>query len=62
LQHTQANTFEEVAAQSKAHGKAMFEAGDAEHLNAMKEMQVLMQTPGAMQEWFEAKKAEFDAL
>ncbi len=58
----QANTFEEIAAQSKAHGKAMFEAGDAEHLKAMKDMQVLMQTPEAMQEWFSAKKAEFDAL
>jgi len=53
------NTFEELANQSKAHGKEMFDQKDAAHLLAMVAMQELMQKPNAMQEWF---KQEFDAL
>ena len=53
------NTFEELANQSKAHGKEMFDQKDAAHLVAMAAMQELMQKPNAMQEWF---KQEFDAL
>lgn len=55
-------TFEELAEQAKQHGMEMFQKGDAIHLKAMQEMQVLMQTPNAMQEWFEARKKEFEAL
>lgn len=58
----QANTFEEIAELSKKHGMEMFQSSDKEHLNAMKEMQELMKTPGAMQEWFENKRKEFEAL
>jgi len=57
-----AETFEEMAAQSKKHGMEMFQAGDEEHLKAMNEMQELMQSPDAMKEWFENKRKEFDAL
>lgn len=57
-----ADTFEEIAAQSKAHGNEMFRKGDTAHLKAMGKMQELMKTPEAMQNWFASKKAEFDAL
>jgi len=57
-----AASFEEIAAMSKEHGKEMFQAGDAAHLEAMNAMRELMHTPNAMQEWFEAKRKEFDAL
>ena len=58
----QANSFEEIAEMSKQHGMEMFQQQDAVHLKAMNEIQQMMQTPGAMQEWFENKKKEFDAL
>lgn len=57
-----ANSFEEVAEMSKQHGAEMFKANDEAHLKAMRAMQELMQTPEAMQEWFETKKKEFAAL
>ena len=57
-----ANTFEEMAELSKQHGMEMFQAGDQAHLTAMGEMKKLMQTPGAMEEWFGNKRKEFDAL
>lgn len=57
-----AGTFEEMAELSKAHGMEMMQKGDALHLAAMNDMRELMKTPGAMKEWFEAKRREFDAL
>ncbi len=57
-----ANTFEEMAEQSKQHGTEMFQKGDAAHLEAMNKMRELMKTPNAMQEWFANKKKEFDGL
>lgn len=57
-----ANTFEEMAEQSKAHGMRMFQAGDEAHLQAMKEMQELMQSPDAMSQWFEDKRKLFNSL
>ena len=56
-----ANTFEEMAELSKAHGMEMFQQGDAAHLKVMADMAQLMQDPIAMMKWFEAKKAEFEA-
>ena len=47
---------------SKQHGMDMFQKGDAAHLKAMEEMQGLMSDPHAMQEWFEGKRQEFEAL
>ncbi len=58
----QANTFEELAEQSKLHGMEMFQKGDEPHLQVMNEMKDLMMNPQAMQEWIEKKKQEFDAL
>lgn len=57
-----ADSFEEIAEQSKNHGREMLERGDEAHHRAMKNMKELMADPDAMQKWFEMKKAAFDAL
>ena len=57
-----ANTFEEIAELSKAHGMEMFQKQDKEHLEAMNKIQELMKAPEAMAEWFENKRKEFEAL
>ena len=57
-----ANSFEEIAEMSKQHGMEMFQKNDEAHLKAMNEMQELMQKPEAMENWFENKKKEFEAL
>ena len=57
-----ANSFDEMATLSQQHGKEMHEANDQDHLDAMSYMQALMQKPGAMQEWFDGKRSEFDSL
>ena len=57
-----ADTFDEIAETSKAHGMEMFQAGDENHLKAMAEMQELMKDPNVMGEWFENKRKEFDAI
>lgn len=57
-----ADTFEEIAEMSKTHGMEMFKQNDPAHIKAMNDMEVLMHSPGAMQEWFERKRKEFDAL
>ena len=57
-----AATFEEMAELSKQHGMAMFQQQDAGHLEAMQKMKALMQEEGAMEKWFAARKAEFEAL
>ncbi|WP_072862301.1 DUF1059 domain-containing protein [Arenibacter palladensis] len=57
-----ANTFEELAEQSKKHGMAMFQAGNADHIEAMKKMQELMKSPDALSKWYENKRKEFEAL
>jgi len=57
-----AETFEEMAEQSKNHGMEMFQKKDEAHMKAMQEMMELMKDPDKMQEWMEGKKAEFEAL
>ncbi|WP_347173758.1 DUF1059 domain-containing protein [Polaribacter uvawellassae] len=57
-----ANTFKEIAELSKQHGMEMFQKQDVEHLQAMKKMQELMQSPEAMQQWFSERQKEFEAL
>jgi predicted small metal-binding protein len=57
-----ANTFEEIAEMSKKHGMEMFQKSDFGHLKAMKKMKELMKAPGAMNEWYNNKRKEFDAL
>ncbi len=58
----EANTFDEMAALSKAHGMEMFQKGDEAHLKAMQEMQEMMKKPGAMDMWFAEKRTQFDAI
>ena len=57
-----ANTFEDIAEMSKQHGMEMFQENDEPHLKAMNDMQELMKEPEAMNDWFEKKKKEFEAL
>lgn len=57
-----ANTFEEIANLSKAHGMEMFQKQEKEHLDAMNKLQELMKNPEALTEWFESKRKEFEAL
>ena len=58
----QANTFEEIAELSKQHGMEMYQAQDAQHLEAMSKIQELMQNPEEMTKWFEGKRQEFNSL
>ena len=51
-----------MASLSKEHAKEMFKKNDAAHLEAMRVMQLLMETPNAMQDWFEEKKQAFGVL
>lgn len=55
-----AETFEEMADLSKAHGMEMFQKQDEAHLKVMAEMQALMGQPGAMEAWFASKRKEFE--
>ena len=56
------NSFDDLAQQSQNHGKDMFGANDAAHMEAMGKMMELMKTEGAMEAWMSERKAEFDAL
>ena len=55
-----AETFEDMAELSKAHGMAMFQKQDAAHLAIMAEMKSMMEKPGAMEEYMANKRREFD--
>ena len=56
------DTFDDIVTMSKRHGMEMFEKNDKSHLDAMEEISVLMQDQSKMQEWFNQKKEEFNAL
>lgn len=56
------NSFEEMAEQSKQHAMVMMQQQDPAHLQAMADMTELMKDPAAMNQWFTAKRQEFDAL
>ena len=58
----QGETFEEIAELSKQHGMAMFQKQDPQHLEAMANIQKMMQDPQEIQAWFESKKKEFEVL
>ena len=58
----QAATFEEMGELSKLHAMAMFSQGDKAHLQAAEKMKALMQDPAAMQQWFESRREDFEAL
>lgn len=56
-----ADTFDQMAEMSKAHGTEMYMAGDEAHLKAMAAMQDLMKEPAKLQAWFDGKRKEFEA-
>ena len=58
----QGDTFDEMAAQSQSHARAMFAAQDADHLAAMEAMSVVMANLSAMIAWMDDKKQLFDSL
>ena len=55
-----AETFEEMAELSKAHGAEMMQKQDAAHLKVMGEMTELMRKPGAMEAYFAEKRKAFE--
>lgn len=57
-----AETFEEMAEQSKQHGMKMFQEKDADHLQAMNAMRELMKSPEDMTKWFESRQKAFEDL
>lgn len=58
----EAETFADIAKLSQEHGKEMYEKGDKDHIDAMKEMSNLMNDPEAMNSWMEDKRKEFEGL
>lgn len=56
------DTFDQIADQSKQHAMEMMQSADEPHLEAMERMKTLMQEPGEMQKWFDARKQEFADL
>jgi len=56
-----AETFKELAIQSKMHANEMIEQNDQPHIDAMQEMKKLMQDPKIMQDWFAKKREEFES-
>ena len=57
-----ADSFDDMAKQSQAHGRQMYAAQDAAHIAAMEAMSLLMQNPAAMIAWMDDKKQLFDTL
>lgn len=55
-----AETFEEIAEQSKQHGMEKFQEGDAEHLEAMNAMKEKMQSESDFQAWIAEKQKLFN--
>jgi hypothetical protein len=57
-----ANTFDEVAELSKNHCMEMYQAQDAEHMEAMAKMGKLCKSPKVISAWMRDRRAAFDAL
>lgn len=57
-----AETFDEVAEQSKKHAHEMYKQNDVAHLKAMEEMMKIMKSQEKMKEWMDDRKKEFDEL
>ena len=55
-------TFEEMTGLSKEYGKEIFKKNDTAHSVAMSAMQLLIDNPNALQDWFKDKKQAFNAL
>ena len=57
-----AETFEDMAEQSKQHSIEMFKAKDSAHIAAMETMKDLMIDPNEMKRWMNNKRSEFEQL
>ena len=57
-----AETFDEIAALSKAHGGEMFQSKEPAHMAAMQKIMAMMNEPGAMAAWMEKQRNAFEAL
>tara|TARA_B110001452_G_scaffold260196_1_gene257432 strand:- start:907 stop:1146 length:240 start_codon:yes stop_codon:yes gene_type:complete len=57
-----ASTFDEMAAKAQLHAMEMFQTQDEAHLKVIQKMQEMMQSPGAIQQWFSEMRAQYDAL
>jgi hypothetical protein len=57
-----ANTFDELADQSRAHGMEMMAAQDADHMKVIQEAMQIMQDPAKMEAWINEKIALFESL
>jgi len=57
----EADTFEEIAEQSKAHGTEMWQTKEPTHMKAMEEMSAMMQKPEEMQKWMEERMEIFQS-
>ena len=55
-----AETFEEMAELSKAHGMEMMQKQDPAHLQIMGEMKALMEKPGAIEAYMAEKRKAFE--
>ena len=58
----QAETFDEMAELSRAHGMEMFQQQDEDHMKVISEMLALMQDHEAMGKWLDEKKQQFNDL
>ncbi|MEN9692565.1 MAG: hypothetical protein RLZZ330_209 [Actinomycetota bacterium] len=56
-----AETFEDLSAQSKSHGQEMAKNNDPAHIEAMNQMMEMMNA-GKFSDWFESVKKHFDNL
>ena len=56
-----AQTFKELAIQTKIHSNEMVKQKDQPHIDAHKAMKKLMKDPKVMQEWFAKRKEAFES-
>lgn len=57
-----AETFEELEKLSKEHAMEMISSNDKPHMDAMKKMNELQQSPEELRNWYKNKKRMFDEL
>jgi len=57
-----AETFDEMAEQSKLHWIEMMQENDTDHMDAMRAMMEMMKEPWKVEAWFASKQQEFDDL
>ena len=54
-------SFAEIASQNQSHSRALIDAQDGPHIDAMSAMMVIINN-GEIDAWMTARKAEFDSL